>query len=87
MGNGPDGLIVPQAGRKAAIHDLEDASFGLDRSVGTLIENAAHMATALRGAVACDTPALSSSSPVHAQPKKRISSLKQKALPWRRLQQ
>src|SRR4029077_4481060 len=28
MGNGPDGLVVPQARDGAAIHDLEDASFG-----------------------------------------------------------
>ena len=52
MGNCPDGLIVSQAWYEAAIHDLEDASFRPDRSVGTLIENAPHVAVALGGAVA-----------------------------------
>src|SRR6516165_6337758 len=51
MGNRSDGLIVSQAWYEAAIHDLEDASFYPDRSVGALIENASHMAVALWGAV------------------------------------
>jgi len=38
MGNRPDGLIVSQARDRAAIHDLEDASFGPGSSVGSLIE-------------------------------------------------
>src|SRR5216684_2287187 len=52
MGDRPDGLVVSQARHQTAIHCLEDASFVLDRRVGTLIENAPHMAVALRGAVA-----------------------------------
>jgi hypothetical protein len=48
----PNGLIVSQAWYEAAIHDLEDASFRSDRSVGALIENAPHLAVALGGAVA-----------------------------------
>jgi hypothetical protein len=38
MGNGPDGLVVSQARDRAAIHDLEDASFGPGRGVSSLIE-------------------------------------------------
>jgi len=52
MGNRPDGLLVSQARHQAAIHGLEDASFGFDRGVGTLIENTPHVAVAFRGAVA-----------------------------------
>src|SRR5258707_11312042 len=49
MGNGPDGLIVSQARHQPAIDDLENGSFRLNCGVGTLIENAPHMAVALRG--------------------------------------
>ena len=52
MSNGSDSLFVPHARDKASIHDLEDASLTLYRRVGTLIENAAHVAIALGGAVA-----------------------------------
>jgi hypothetical protein len=38
MGNGPDGLVVSQARDRAAIDNLEDASFGLYGCVGRLIE-------------------------------------------------
>ena len=38
MGDHPDRLIVPQARHIAAIEDREDASFVLDRRVGSLIE-------------------------------------------------
>ena len=38
MGNGPNGLIVSQARHRAAIHNLEDASFGSGCGVGRLIE-------------------------------------------------
>jgi hypothetical protein len=48
MGNGPDGLIMSQARDGAAIHDLEDASFAPGCGVGRLIENAPHVAAALR---------------------------------------
>src|SRR5713226_3969760 len=65
MGNGPDGLIVSQARHQSAIDDLENGSFRLGCGVGTLIENAPHMAVALRERWFLDTPALSS-SPGHA---------------------
>src|SRR5712691_9593622 len=38
MGDGPNGLIVSQARDRAAIHDLEDASFGFGCGVSSLIE-------------------------------------------------
>src|SRR5437773_10195488 len=38
MGDGPNGLIVSQARDRAAIHDLEDASFGPGCGVTSLIE-------------------------------------------------
>src|SRR5713101_4191793 len=52
IANCADGLIVSQAWHQAAVHDFEDASFVLDRSICGLIENAPHVAVALRGAVA-----------------------------------
>jgi len=52
MGNRPDGLIMSEARDAAAIHNLEDASFGPDCSVSPLVENAPHVTVALRGAVA-----------------------------------
>jgi len=44
----PMGLIVSQAGQQAAVHDFEDASFVLDRSIGRLMENPPHVAVAFR---------------------------------------
>src|SRR5712664_56305 len=38
MGDGPNGLIVSQARDRAAIHDLEDASFGSGGGVSSLME-------------------------------------------------
>src|SRR5467141_3310380 len=38
MGDGPNGLMVSQARDRAAIHDLEDASFGSGCGVSSLIE-------------------------------------------------
>src|ERR1700686_682270 len=52
MGNRPDGLIVSQARNAAAIHNLEDASFGSGCGVGRLVENATHVAVAFRRSVA-----------------------------------
>jgi len=52
MGNGPDGLIVPQAQYRAAIDNLEDTSFGLYGGVGRLVENTPHVAVALGRPVA-----------------------------------
>jgi hypothetical protein len=40
MGNGPDGLFVPDTRYRAAIHNLEDASCGSGCGVGRLVENA-----------------------------------------------
>ena len=47
MGNGPDGLIVSQARYQSAIDDLENGSFRLSRGVGSLIQNAPHVAIAV----------------------------------------
>jgi hypothetical protein len=52
MSNGPDGLIMSQARDRAAIHDLEDASFGSNCGVGRLVENTPHVAVAMWGPVA-----------------------------------
>ena len=52
MGNCSDGWIVSHARYLSAIHDLEDAAFVLDHSVGSLIDNSPHVAIALGGAVA-----------------------------------
>src|SRR5258705_3707092 len=52
MGNRPDGLIMSQARDAAAIHNLEDASFGPGCGVGRLVENATHVAVAFWGSVA-----------------------------------
>ena len=52
MGNRPDGLIMSQARDAAAIHNLEDASFGPGCGVGRLVEKAPHVAVALRRPVA-----------------------------------
>ena len=52
MGNEPDGLIVSESRDRAAIHNFEDASFGPSCGVGRLIEQAPHVAVALRRAMA-----------------------------------
>src|SRR5258706_5409520 len=52
MGNGPDGLVVSQARDRAAIHNVEDTSFGPGCGVGRLVENAPHVAVALPRSVA-----------------------------------
>jgi hypothetical protein len=56
MGNHSDRLVMPQARHIAAIENLEDASFVLDRRVGRLVENAPHMAIALWRPVAVAHP-------------------------------
>ena len=56
MGNRPDSLIVSEARHKTAIDDFKDAAFRPDRGIGALIENAPHVAVALRGAVALGFP-------------------------------
>ncbi len=50
--NGPDGFIVPEARHQTTIEDLEDASFAFDGSIGSLIQNAAHLAVAFGRAFA-----------------------------------
>src|SRR5437016_10049060 len=52
MGDGPDGLIVSEARDESTIDNLENGSFRLGCGVGTLIENASHVAVTFRGAVA-----------------------------------
>ena len=52
MGNGPDGLIMSQARDRAAIDNVEDASFCSRCGVGRLVENAPHVAVALGRSVA-----------------------------------
>src|SRR6266702_4204298 len=52
MGNGSDRLVVSQAWDRAAINNLEDASFGPGSGVGRLVEKAPHVAVALRGPMA-----------------------------------
>jgi len=52
MGDGPDGLIVSEARHQSTIDNLENSSFRLGGSIGSLIENAAHLAVTLGGAVA-----------------------------------
>ena len=52
VGNRPDGLLVPETRYCAAIDNLEDGSFGLHGGVGRLVENAPHVAVALRRPVA-----------------------------------
>jgi restriction-modification enzyme MmeI-like protein len=52
MGNRSNGLIMSQARDRAAIHNLEDASFGSGCGVGRLIEKAPEVAVALRRPVA-----------------------------------
>jgi hypothetical protein len=56
MGNRPDGLVMSQARDRAAIHNVEDTSFGPGCGVGRLVENAPHVAVALRGSVAVVYP-------------------------------
>ncbi len=48
MGNRSDGLIVSEARDRAAIDNLEDTSFGPGCGVGSLVENAPHLAVAVR---------------------------------------
>jgi hypothetical protein len=43
VGNRPDGLLVPETRYCAAMHNLEDGSFGLHGGVGGLIENSPHL--------------------------------------------
>ena len=52
MGNNSDGLIMSQARDRAAIDNVEDASFRPRCRVGRLVENAPHVAVALRRSVA-----------------------------------
>ena len=48
MGNRPDSLFVSQTRYRTTINNLENSSFSLDCGIGCLVENAPHVAVALR---------------------------------------
>jgi len=48
VGNRTNGLIMSQAGDVSVIYNLEDAPFGPGCRIGGLIENAPHVAIAVR---------------------------------------
>ena len=50
MRNCPDGFVVAEARNETTVDDLEDASFMLSCSIGSLIEKAAHVPVTLRRA-------------------------------------
>ena len=50
MGNGPDSFVVTEARNETMVDDLEDASFMLNCSIGSLIEKAARVPVTLRRA-------------------------------------
>ena len=52
MGNRPDSLFVSQTRYRTTINNLENSSFSLDCGIGRLVENAPHVAVALRRPVA-----------------------------------
>src|SRR5215469_2899107 len=52
MRNGPDRFVVSETWHETTIDDVEDTSFVFDGSIGSLIENAAHLTVALRRAFA-----------------------------------
>src|SRR5437870_11314965 len=52
VGDGPDGLSVPEAWDEPSIDDREDRALGLRRRVCSLIDDAPHLAVALGTAVA-----------------------------------
>ena len=56
MGDGSHGLIVSEARHQSPIDNLENSSFRLGGSIGSLIENAPHLAVTFRGAVALGVP-------------------------------
>ena len=87
MGNGPDGLIMSQARDRAAIDNLEDTSFGLYCGVGRLIENASHVAVALRRPVAVVHAGALVVAGAGAHPRGESISRKERSLRWDRLRQ
>src|SRR5713226_5680051 len=52
MRNGSDRFVVSETRHETTIDDLEDTSFVFDGSIGSLIENAAHLTVALGRAFA-----------------------------------
>src|SRR5674476_1067924 len=56
MGDGPDGLLVPQTRQQPAEGQLEYAPFDLYRRLGCLIQQPPHVAIALRRACAVRLP-------------------------------
>src|ERR1700730_4288404 len=51
VGDRADGLSMAKPGGEPAIHDGEDRALGLNRSIGGLIEDAAHLAVIFGTAV------------------------------------
>jgi hypothetical protein len=49
MRNCPDGFAVAEARNETTVDDLEDASFMLSCSIGSLMEKAAHVPVTLFG--------------------------------------
>ena len=56
MGNGADGLRVSKANDQPTVHQLKDTAFGLHRSVGGLVEQAAHLTITFRGSMTSYPP-------------------------------
>jgi hypothetical protein len=52
MRNGSDRFVVSETRHETTIEDLDDTSFVFDGSIGSLIENAAHLTVALGRAFA-----------------------------------
>src|SRR2546422_6412534 len=74
MGDGPDGLIVSEARDESTIDNLENGPFRLGCGVGTLIENASHVAGPFSGAGALWVPLASFLSNAPSRPKPCIAS-------------
>jgi hypothetical protein len=51
VGDGANGLRMPEARDESSIHDREDRPLGLDGGIRRLIEDAPHLPVALRAAV------------------------------------
>src|SRR2546423_8487893 len=72
MGDGPDGLIVSEARDESTIDNLENGPFRLGCGVGTLIENASHVAVTFRGGVALCYPRPLFLSRARSPPKQEV---------------
>src|ERR1700756_4426089 len=74
MGYSTDGLIVAQARHEAAIHNFEDASFGFDCSIGSLVEKTPHLSVALRATMTGRLPRTFLVSRTDSYPRARFLS-------------